>query len=248
MAYTQPFVLTTVEGHFGTTTVVNDIWRATWKIPVPAGDIPAGGEILAYLTAVSTPVLSFHTNTTLNTGTFTFLDSIAGAVIGTDGKYLGGGAQGTVRYTYGTPQAGSASSVHSQSAAMCVSMRTSLARGRASRGRFYWPTRAILLSSADGLLSPANQTFLIGSAKTLIDAINGASNTHLGVTSYVSVMSNLGAGTTATVGSVSIGRKLDHMESREGKLSEGHVWTDIASTTAVVATERQAADANWRRP
>lgn len=237
VTYASPFVLTTVEGNFGTAPILEQ-WRATWKIPVPSGAVPNGAAILTYLTAIKTAVQTFHTGA-VSSGLPAQLVSLAGAVIGTDGKYLGGGAQETERYTYPSTVGGSGTPIHPFDAALCVSLRSTNARGRASRGRFYWPALAHPLGTTDGLVTPTNHTNLLTAAKVLIDAINTQANTILGPSAYVSVMSGLGSGTSAVVESVSIGRKLDHMSSRTAKQLEGHVWTDLTTTREIKRQARE---------
>lgn len=234
MAYTSPFVLTTVEGKFGGGTNP-EIWRCTWKIPTVGGDVPNAAKLLEYLTAIKSTVQTFHVAGVVAAGSETLLVSLAAAVIGTDGKYLGGGSQETVRYNYTSPVGGTSTAIHPNDAAMCISMKTTIARGRGSHGRFYWPATAVSLNPPNGTLPIASQTNYISLAKNLIDGINGAAVAAFGSGAFVSVMSPLGAGTTAYVKTVSVGVKMDHMSSRMGGVSEGHVWTDIVST-------RQAAD------
>lgn len=110
----------------------------------------------------------------------------------------------------------------------------------------YWPARSVPVDTGDGRLAVSQQSAMIQNAVALLNGINAASAEAFGVTSLVSVMSNLGSGTTATVGFVSIGRKLDNMESREGKLSEEHDWTALNVAQGLYAEERRAIEDRWR--
>lgn len=245
MAYSQPFVLTTIRGVFHPTDY-EEMWMTTFKLPVNTQNIPAASEILAFLQDIEPDVKAYHTNTTTGAGGNSQVTELTGAVIGTDGHYLGNGTQETVVHKFLAPGTGTGTNVRSFSAACCISMRTSIARGRGSRGRMYWPARSVPVDTGDGRLTVSQQTAMITNAQTLLNQINSKSATAFGVTSLVSVMSNLGAGTTATVGYVSIGRKLDNMESREGKLSEEHQWTALNTVGGLYAEERRAIEDRWR--
>lgn len=242
MAYPYPFVLTTVEGLFGNPTSGTEQWRTTFKIPF-VSDAPSGAELETYLESLITPISSYVTNTDVAMGSSTYLVSLAAANIGTDGKYLGGGSQPTTRVPVTPPVAGANAPIHPLTTALCLSMRTSIVRGRASHGRMYWPARSRGVDAVDGLITTSAQTQIIGWAKVLIDQINTAARSTLGEWASVSVMSNLGSGTMAAVTLVSVGRRLDHMESRERNYSEGHVWTPIdTALTHQADADRELAD------
>jgi len=241
MPYTSPFVLTTIEGYFGTAPG-QEIWRCTFKIPHSAGTTPTSTNLLDWLTNVSTNIQAFHLDATLKSGSNSVLTSLAAANIGVDGKYLGGGAQSTVRYTYPSEWPGQGTRLYPFTTALCVSMKTSRARGRASRGRMYWPAGGTALNAADGLVSVTNQTAITAAAKTMLDGINTKAKTYIGGSSNLSVMSNLGAGTVAPVTHVSIGRRFDHQESRERNFPEGHVWVPLPSAAGLLQEEIERVD------
>lgn len=231
MAYTTNYLLTTVEGGFGSGKPYSEQWRCTWKMPVPGVTNPSESLIQDYLTAIVTPITAFHQESSIAASSNTFFEAVSAALIGTDGKYLGGGQQVTQRKTLPTHVPGTGATGAPWSQSLCVSMGTGIARGRGSRGRFYWPSSGLLVSGSEGRLSTTQQNTAIASARSLLDAVNSQAATVFGgLVGKISVMSNLGAGTTATVLTVSVGRRLDAQERREKNLNEGHVWTDLVST------------------
>lgn len=244
MAYPRPFVRVTVEGDFPTGTA-KDIWRTTFKIPHGGAGVPDSATLLAFLTDLAPIVSAYHANTSVGAGSVCVLKSLSAANIGTDGKYLGGNLQETVRYTLPSIVTGSGNTIHPWSTAMCISMKSVIARGRGSRGRMYWPATSIPITAGEGLVSVTVVEAMAAAAKTMIDGINGKAATRLGANSHVSLMSQLGTGTEGTVTAVSVGRRVDHMESRENKLGEEHEWFDLASTRQIAAVTRKEQFESW---
>lgn len=236
--FTTPFVQTVVGGYFGPAPGV-DIWRTGFKIPLTDGTVPDTEDLNQFLETIKPFLSTWHAGSDLNAGSQVWMKTLTAAVVGTDGKYLGGGLQETTRNDFAAALPGGGSNIHNLASALCISFATPRARGRASRGRMFWPCRGITLGVNDGMLSTSLQTTIAAAAKTLIDGINGAANPLIGAASVISVMSGLGTGTTAPVTDVSIGRKMDHQERREGELSEGHVWVDLSST-ALLKTRARA--------
>lgn len=106
----------------------------------------------------------------------------------------------------------------------------------------YWPATAVQ-TGIDGLLEAAQQTNFITQALGLLNNINIRAVTAFGGGPLkVAVMSQMGSGTTDYVTHVSVGRKLDHQERREGESSEAHIWTPL--TGALAAVEEYGRD--WR--
>lgn len=236
MPFAQPFVSLIAEGTFGTNPA-QEIWRCTFKLPILTGSIPSDAQLLAFYTAAAPKFSTYHALSDVGAGSQSFFTAVSGAVVGTDGKYYFGDAAATVRYTLPSPTFGAGTSVHPFTAAMCISMQTTKLRGRASRGRVYWPARSLPVGATDGLVSGSTIINMRNAAVTLIDGINQVAAANLPGTSVVSVMSSLGGGTTGTVTAVSIGRRMDHMESRERSLSEAHIWSDLTSTRELAAKE-----------
>lgn len=97
----------------------------------------------------------------------------------------------------------------------------------------YWPALAHIVESGSGRLSTADQAAVLPAGKALLDDVNIAADALFGASvGPLSVMSNLGAGTTGTVVAVGYGKKLDSQERREGKIEEAHIYSDLATTAA----------------
>lgn len=227
MAYTSNHILTTIEGTFSSTDKA-DIWRTTFKIPVLGFSVPTDEVLEGWLDDISGTISGYFTAGVVLAGSAAKLTGLSAAVVGVDGKYLGGGEQPTTRYSYSTPPVGQGTTQQSWATSLCVSFQTTRARGRASRGRMYWPATG-QQPGTDGLLPVAQQTSIIAQAVGLVNNLNSRAATNFGSgTARIAVMSELGSGTTSYVTAVSVGRKLDHQERREGELSEAHVWTPIS--------------------
>lgn len=128
---------------------------------------------------------------------------------GTDGKY---GDDGEAReYFLPSPLDGSGSGGYPQ-IALCLSLRTSRARGYASNGRMYIPSTYPV--GGDGFISETTAGNSAVSAAAFIGEINGIG---LG---DVSVMSNVGAGRIEAVTAVRVGRVMDTQRRRRNQLPE----------------------------
>jgi hypothetical protein len=130
----------------------------------------------------------------------------------------------TFEHTYGSPISGSGSpSLAPAQIATVVTLRTAVERGRASKGRMYFPCMAgFQLVGSDGRALPADALRAANAVKTLIDAINLDYATPLGggVSGHVVVASAIGTGTVREVTGTSCGRVPDTMRSRRSKLLE----------------------------
>lgn len=234
MVYASPFLLTTVEGIFGAVATPTEIWRCTWKIRLPNGVGVDTGLILSYLTAISDDVATFHAlSGGIGAGSDCRIASLAGAIVGVDGKYLGGADQPTTRYTYPTPPTGTGAIHMPLSTACCVTLRTDLLRGRGSHGRFYWPAGAMTLDAPTMTIGATRRQTIANGAKTMLDQVNDESTSRWGDFARVSVMSNLGSGTTGTVLRAEVGARLDSQERREASIPEAYVGTDLEGAAAM---------------
>lgn len=242
MPFASPFVLTTCEGIFGTVTTPAEIWRCTWKIAVPNGTPVDLDKLDQYVNDIQAAVAAFHvsTNGAPNASDNAKLVSLAAALVGPDGKYLGGANQPTTRFTYATPVSGTGTQTHPLSTAICVTLRSNLLRGRAHAGRFYWPALAAVANAPNGTVLSAYQSGLATKAKTLLDNVNVAAETQWGDFANVSVMSNLGTGTTGTVERVEVGARLDSQERRERSIPEAYLGVDLAVATSLRRARQRA--------
>jgi hypothetical protein len=234
MPYSSPFIYLKALGHFGASGSALERWNAGVKI-LHNGAAPTTAQMTAFLTAVAPAFSNWHKSTAINSGTTCFLTGLTGAVIGTDGKYVGGGAQATTVYTYGAPQSGLGTGTLPWSTAMCISLRTQFSRGLSSNGRVYWPCTALPVPPATGVWTPTQCSTAAAEAKILFDAINAASTTGFDSSHRVSVMSQVGAGQAANVTSIRIGGKPDRQERRERDLLETYQSATLALGGALIA-------------
>lgn len=133
--------------------------------------------------------------------------------IGVDGKYADQDSheQNPVNVTGG----GNAGFTPANQISLAVSTLTAVARGIASRGRFYLPLPSLMVA-ADGLISAADQTNINGSVASFLAAINAVS-----ANSQAAVMSRkLGNPGSRFITSMKVGRALDTQRRRRNSLSE----------------------------
>lgn len=230
MAYTSNFVYTRAIGEFRITGAKVEEWQVGWKIPT--GSAQSSANLLAYLTNIATPVNTYWTNSNIGGGSAAFLTKLTAAYIGTDGKYVGGGAQSTTELAYGTPAPGGGTSNRPFTDSLVVSLRTAKLRGPGSNGRMYWPATSIPMGDT-GFISTSLCQAIATAARTLLDSLNGVADTYLNSNDGVSVMSNVGGGTTQPVTSVRIGSKLDRQERREKQRVETYA-TSLLTTRAAL--------------
>jgi hypothetical protein len=159
-------------------------------------------------------------------GATCFLTELHGAVIGTDGKYVGGALQATKIYTYPTPVAGDGSPAHPWPTATVMSLRvTSRTRGPGSHGRVYYPTLAAIVASATGRYQSTG--FIGDSFKTLLNSLNVLAKTHFGPGVCVVNISPVGSGVIAAVNQLQVGNRPDHQERRENAAAESYAGYPI---------------------
>lgn len=240
MPYTSNFIQTTLEGEFRNPGKLEE-WRTGFKIPV-TGTTPSDAALLNWAEDVAGVVSNFFGYSDVKAGSTAKLISVATALIGVDGKYLGGGSQSTKRYVLPVPIPGAGTTQCPLSQALCVTFKTSIERGRASRGRMYFPATALTVDP-NGLIPTALCTSISAYAKNIFDALNGAATALFGGGALkIAVMSKLGEGTTAYVTDVGVGQKMDRQERREKSYSEQHVYNALAGAT----TAREKASRDWR--
>lgn len=148
------------------------------------------------------------------------LDLIKLNEIGRDGRYVS--QSETVLAEISPPVVPSTSSPHAPQVALAISLMTSAARGRASRGRFYIPTPAVVVGD-DARISSANAETVAAAATEFITDLNAAMPGW-----RVGVFSNIGDGQWRPVTRVRVGRVLDTIRSRRASIDEAPVsGTDI---------------------
>lgn len=232
MPYAEPYVYLRALGTFGTVATIREEWGVGFKFRHPEGS-PSLASLVSFLETASVPISNFHAGA-IQAGSACYLREITAAYVGTDGKYVGGGAQQTTRRPYTTPVQGTGSTQHPFSQAVVISLRTAVTRGPGSNGRVYWPCTAIPVAGDSGLMSSTTQGFIADEAKVLIDNLNAAKVSAMPGTGLLSVMSKVGTGIAATVTSIRVGGRFDAQESRERKLSEAYVSRPISASAALL--------------
>lgn len=235
MPFAEPYVYLRAVGVFGASASSPvDIWSAGFKFRHPEA-APSTASLQAFLETASVPVSNFHASA-VRAGTNCFLTELTAAFVGTDGRYVGGSTQSTVRRPYTTPTPGIGTTDSPYSQALVLSLRTAILRGPGSNGRVYWPATSLTIDGATGTLTTTQLNGIITPAKVLIDNLNAAKQSAMPGTGPLAVMSAVGTGIAATVTSVRIGRRLDTQERRENKIPEAYVSASIAAGLA--QTER----------
>lgn len=232
MAFSSNFVYLRAIGTLGNSAAGVEQWSAGLKIPMPTAPSPA--SLSAFLETISASYAAFHTDSGNGFGTTVFLKQLTAAYVGTDGKYVGGGAQSTTIYNYATPQAGQGTGVMPFSTAVCISLRTANSRGPASNGRVYWPKLAVPVSPTLGTWAIGEGQGIANKTATLINSINAACTAILGGGGFVSVMSEVGP-RHAIVTSVRVGHKPDRQERREKNIAEAYQSAAVSSVAGVLA-------------
>ena len=177
--------------------------------------------------AIRAAVTAFHQTTGLISAAAK-IDTIKFNPIKPDGKYLF--ATESVRDLIAPPiQAGSSSNPPPQ-LTMAVTLLTSRARGRGSRGRFYPPYPVgVLTLGTDGRMIESAAQSMANAAATMVNAINAATDPNnpdvAGL--RVVVASDLGNGLFEPVTAVSVGRVVDTLRSRRTSLVEARVGSTV---------------------
>jgi hypothetical protein len=229
MAFAANHVLLGIHGVFGSAyTSPLERWTTTLRVqpaPATAQDI----ALINFLADCEPFITAHHTTSDTKVGAGCWLTELTAAVIGQDGKYLGGETQETTRVFLTTPVQGSGTGIHPFPTSIVRSLRTARGRGRASNGRMYYPALAAAVTVAQGgRMSVSDAGGIAAFAASLLNGINTSATENLGVGSGVSVMSSVGLGLSASVISVRVGTRLDHMESRERALPEAWQSVDLA--------------------
>lgn len=235
MAYSQRFVLLRAHGGFGAATGSAEGWSVGWKIQAP-GPVITQAALTAFLSALAGNVIgSYHQSPTIQAGNQTFLNFLTAAYVGTDGKYVSGALQETTRYDYSTPVAGGGTPLHPWMIARAISMQTALGRGPGHQGRFYYPALAAPVTATTGQTPAIDALALAEASANMIKGINDAAAAHVPGTDKVSVMSNKGAGVSATVILVRVGRVLDRQARRQNDVPEAYQSFAVPGTAQLLA-------------
>lgn len=221
MAYPDPFIRITAFGRLGSPTSA-ETWSASFKL----GYMSDTTDPTTFLEAIAPAFSTFHASNNVGAGPNTFLTELHGAVIGTDGHYVGGATQATKIHMYGTPVAGAGSGALPWPTAAVISLRvTGRTRGPASHGRMYWPACGLQVDSTTGKFFAMNNAAT--AAQALLNQANSLAKTHFGPGTCIINTSKVGSGTQAAVNQILVGDRPDHQERRENAFKENYVTRSI---------------------
>lgn len=224
MAYPAPFLRLVMYGSLYT-----DIFNMGLNfVPSPVGGPTVPEPDTAMLDLIHPVLSNWWDDTTPSTGPgFISQAKLQGFKlnrIGTDGRYMD---PVTHEHVYTTPINGPTASFYAPQLTAAVSLRTTVERGLASKGRIYLPPVGALNSlGSDGRLSITQATELATAVRRLLVELNAAMLSWGGgdAPAVVGVASDRGAsGQFRIVSKVACGRVVDTMRSRRNSLDEGYV-------------------------
>jgi hypothetical protein len=193
---------------------IGDAWQEneewTFGLRVDRVTLPTAAEMNALVTAFST----FHQSTGASVGAVARLLSVKAAPIGVDGRYPVGAD--AVESVLATPVVGPSFTESLPQAALAVSLRTALSRGRGSKGRFY-PPAYTQGAGAGGQITAIKAEDMRTAALALLGAIQDA------LLAPVVVGSKLGVGSLREVTEIRVGRVIDTQRRRRSSIPEAWV-------------------------
>lgn len=242
MSFTANHMLFTWSGHFisSSNTVLDDF----------AGGLRFFGPGLAaannenVMNALAQTFCNFWADSRSGIPGTAMVDNFKWNEIGTDGRYV---ATDFTHNTLGEFRAsGTVSTVYPSQVACATTWTTSIQRGRASKGRTYWPTAFPVNAGSRLRLTTAMQQGLADWSAELIRALSASALT---AGPYVpggdfqngnggngepsgpvpSVMSNLGSGKTAVITGARVGDRLDIQRRRGDYSPETYVSASTAA-------------------
>jgi hypothetical protein len=184
------------------------------------GIVYDAAKLQTLVNAAATAANVYHAAGTTNSGTATYFDQVAGAQIGSSGRYTPD-TQQTI-YSVFAPVAGAGTPTLPWNTAQVISLRTARPRGRCSNGRVYWPALSGQLVATTGRMSAATLASHVTGAKTFFDALNVAAGAYQ-TGMRVIVASNVGIGDAAVVTSIRCDDRMDSIERREN--DQPSVWS-----------------------
>lgn len=196
-------------------------------VPVPQGDTTINEPDTALLNAFAPIIENWWNDTTVATGPSIIVQAQLRGFklnrIGPDGRYVD---PVTHEHVYPSPILGAVNSNLPPQNSPAVSLRTSVDRGLASKGRMYLPPVGAFASlSNDGRLSITQATELATAVRRLCSELNNAQNTWGGggaTHGVVGIASDRGAGAFRIVSRVACGRVVDTIRSRRNALDEDY--------------------------
>lgn len=233
MPFNQPHMLFAWSGHFiSSSTEVLDDFAGSLRFVGPGRDNNQTEEVML---GMAQTLVNWVNNQASGVPANALFDNFKWNAIGTDGRYLD---RNNSLFTLGDVRgAGSLSARYPSQIACTTTWTTDFSRGRASKGRTFWPTAFPVDSSSRLRLSPATQLSMANWSYGLIRALNAAATTP-GAIAYSStatpiandanqlsaaVMSDIGAGTSSIITGARVGDRLDIQRRRGNRLDESYV-------------------------
>lgn len=167
------------------------------------------------------------------------VDSFKWNRIGTDGRYVDSG--NTRWFTPNAGARGTTSTRYPTQVACATTWTTDFVRGRASKGRTFWPTALPVNDDSRYRINTATQERMGAWARNLIVALNNTTETGTVVTVpdtgqqvpvvssnlQAAVMSDIGTGRSSLITGIRVGDRLDIQRRRGNRVNEVYVATPI---------------------
>lgn len=226
MVYPAPFHRIVIQG-----TIYTDTFNTTLSM-VPAGgsSVPAATQQLA--DDLDFWIADWWQRNLADPGTpgglaFTVHSKYTGVKvnrIGTDGRYEDAEA---FEHVHTTPVPGINSGLYAAQDATVGTLRGADPRGRAGKGRQYWPPNgSFALMATDGRISEAGALKVANGLRDLYAGINDVYMDN-SVPSVVGIASNVGLGAFQALETITVGRTIDTVRSRRSKIPEAFVELDF---------------------
>jgi hypothetical protein len=179
----------------------------------------AGGQTTEALDALTEVLRTYWADTAAYIPQRAILQTVKWNRIGTDGKYA---SRTDTTLAANLNQNGTASMIYPPQIAWCTTWTTQNSRGRASKGRTFWPTGVPIGNStfrpAESLQqAKANRDAL------LINQLNVAATAGAGGQLRAAVMSLLGTGASSPIEGTRVGDRLDVQRRRGEQMGERYL-------------------------
>lgn len=213
MVFPHEHILLRFNGHFGSSSSRLDRWSCGIRFGFPnLAPIFDTGKLQTFVTAADAAARTMHATSAMAAGTNTFFDFVSGAQIGVSGRYTPSSQQTIL--SPDVPLAGVGAPSQPWNAALVISLRTAIPRGRGSNGRVYWPGLALVPLAATGRVQQSVVDTRLTTFKTFVESLNSAANAYsTGMRAVVA--SNVGGGLITAVTAIRSDERLDSIERRE---------------------------------
>lgn len=238
MAFNQEHMLFQWSGHFVTSgNEVMDEFVGGLRFTGPGLAAADNDDVLE---AMAETFMNFWGGTSANgVPDGALVDSFKWNRIGLDGRYVDSG--NTRWYTPNVGRRGPVSTRYPTQVACCTTWTTDFARGRASKGRTFWPSGFPVNTDSRFRVSTAATQAMANWGINLIRALNtttetstpvplppsGGSVSPVASNLVASVMSDVGAGRTAIINGCRVGDRLDIQRRRGNRVAEVYASSEF---------------------